>query len=70
MKVVLYGSETCGKCKILKKRLDEASVQYDEQYDPDIVENAIGDNRIPVLCVDGEMLNFSRSIVWIKEMAN
>lgn len=61
--IVLY-STGCPKCGILKKKLDERGMQYQENT---AVEEmlSLGITSVPVLCVDGQMLDFSNAVKWI-----
>ena len=61
--LVLY-STGCSKCGILKKKLDERGMQYQENT---AVEEmlSLGITSVPVLCVDGQMMNFANAVKWI-----
>ena len=66
IKIILY-SNHCPKCKILKMKLDEKKVVYEECNDMDIMmeKNFMS---VPVLEVDGEIMNFNEAIKWVKEI--
>ncbi len=66
MKVILYSSETCPKCNILKKKLDSKKIKYEVFCD---VEKMIldGITNIPILSIDGEKLDFKQATKWIGE---
>lgn len=60
--VTLY-SNNCPRCRVLKKKLEEKKIEYDEVNDIDqMVE--MGFNTTPVLEVDGQFFDFSQAIQW------
>jgi len=64
MAITLY-SNGCPKCKILKQRLDEKRIEYEEKNDPEFLQK----NRIlsfPALVVGGRILKFYQAILWLK----
>lgn len=66
MNVKLY-SNGCPMCGILKRKLDESGVCYEEHNDEDeMVE--LGIVQTPVLSVDGRMMDFGSAIKWVKEV--
>lgn len=62
---ILY-STGCPKCKILKKKLDDANIAYEENNNVDDMLK-LGLEQVPVLFVDGAALNFSEAVKWIGE---
>ena len=65
MNVVLY-STGCPKCKILKKKLDEKKVVYDEETDVEKMKSK-GINRVPVLEVDGKLFSYSEAVKLVND---
>lgn len=63
MMVVLY-TTGCPRCKILKKKLDEAGIEYTENNNVDEMLS-LGISEVPVLKVNGELLNYNSSIEWL-----
>jgi len=61
--VVLY-TTGCPRCKILKKKLDEAGIEYTENNNIDEMLS-LGISEVPVLKVNGELLNYNSSIEWL-----
>lgn len=61
--VTLY-STGCPKCAVLKRKLGERHIAYDEN---DSVEDmtALGITQVPVLAVNGKLLNFSEAVDWV-----
>lgn len=66
--LVLY-STGCPKCGILKKKLDERGMQYQENT---AVEEmlSLGITSAPVLCVDGQMMDFANAVKWINNQGD
>ena len=62
-KIILF-SNNCPKCKILKTKLDQKQITYEECNDVDImIEN--GFLSMPMLQVNGETMNFNEAIKWV-----
>jgi len=64
MNVIKFDSTHCPKCSILKKKLDEKKIEYEEIND---VEKMIklGFTQAPLLEVDGKIMDFKRVVEWI-----
>jgi len=63
--IKLYSND-CPKCKILKRKLDEAGVECEVVSDVDrMVE--MGLTTVPMLEVDEKMMDFMGALNWIKE---
>ena len=65
MNVVMY-STGCPKCKILKKKLDEKKVVYEEETDIEKMKSK-GIDRVPVLEVDGKLFSYSEAVKLIND---
>lgn len=65
MDIVLY-STGCPRCSVLKKKLSEKKIAYEECSDVDIMES-MGIETVPVLSVDGELKDFISANNWINE---
>ena len=63
--VILY-STGCPKCSILKKKLDEKNIPYDTVSDVDYMV-ALGIEQVPVLSVNGDIMEFTQAIKWVNE---
>ncbi len=61
--IVLYSTD-CPKCKVLKKKLEEKGIAYQENNSVEEMLS-LGINQVPVLKVNGELLNFSAANTWI-----
>jgi glutaredoxin len=66
MQITFY-STGCPKCKILKTKLDEKNVQYEVCSDTEVMllHNF---KTVPMLDVDGKVMNFNEAIQWTKEI--
>lgn len=63
--VKLY-STGCTKCTILTKKLDSAGITYEVFDDVDkMIE--MGMTTVPMLEVDGKIMNFKEAVDWIKK---
>ena len=62
---ILY-STGCPKCNILKKKLAEKGVKYDENNS---VEDmlSIGITVVPMLKVNDDLLDFSEAFKWLNQ---
>ena len=61
--IMLY-STGCPRCNILKKKLNEKGIAYEESND---IEKMLEMNifQVPVLVVDGEHMEFGAANDWI-----
>lgn len=63
MELVLY-STGCPKCRVLKKKLSDKGLAFEENSSVDEMEK-LGITEVPVLSIDGELLEFSAAIQWV-----
>ena len=64
--ITIYTTQTCPKCKILKKKLQEKGIEYQEFNDEDEMQR-MGILSVPVMDVDGEQLDFPAAIKYVNE---
>ena len=64
--ITIYTTQTCQKCKILKKKLQEKGIEYKEFNDEDEMQR-MGILSVPVMDVDGEQLDFPAAIKYVNE---
>lgn len=69
MNITLYKTNTCPNCKMLKMLLDKKGISYQEITDIGIMKDK-GISSIPVLEVDGELLDFHSAAAWVKQIKN
>lgn len=65
MKVILY-TTGCPKCKVLEAKLKQKEIDYEEVSDISVMVN-MGFMSVPILEVDGEIMNFTEANTWINE---
>lgn len=65
MQVIIY-STGCPKCKVLKEKLDSKEISYDIISDTSVMINK-GIETVPVLEVDGNVMDFKTAVDWINE---
>lgn len=64
--ITIYTTATCPKCKILKKKLDDKGIAYEEFTDEDEMQR-MGIMSVPVLDVDGDLMDFPQAIKYVNE---
>lgn len=62
--ITIYTTETCPKCKILKKKLDSKNIDYNEVNDIDVLKS-LDIYEVPILDVNGEYLEFNEANSWV-----
>ena len=66
MKVILY-STNCPRCKVLKTKLEQKKIQYEECNDiEEMLKLKI--KMAPMLQVDQSLSDFSYAVKWINSM--
>lgn len=63
MSLILY-STGCPRCNVLKKKLSDKGIAYEEFTDGEQMMD-MGIESVPVLSVNGEMLDFIQANAWI-----
>lgn len=64
MKVILY-SNHCPKCEMMKKMLDMKNISYDI-FDNEDEMIKMGFSSMPMISIDGKIMDFSDGISWVK----
>lgn len=54
----------CPACNVLKKRLDDKNINYEEITDKEVMLSK-GFKSMPMLEVDGQIFDFNGAIKWI-----
>ena len=62
--ITLYTVD-CPRCKMLENRLNKANIEYDVCKDTERMLD-MGMNDVPVLEVDGKLLNYKEATEWIE----
>ena len=63
MNVVMYSTH-CPKCCVLEKKLNDKKIEYEEVNDIEIMQEK-GIVTVPILEVDGEMMDFKKANEWV-----
>lgn len=63
MSVVLYSTH-CPKCKVLESKLNQKSINYEENTDVEMMTQK-GFATVPKLEVDGVVYDFKEAVEWI-----
>jgi glutaredoxin len=63
--IILY-EHGCPRCKVLKSKLDQKGIQYENISDIEVMK-AKGFAEAPKLEVDGTIMDFKEAIEWIGE---
>lgn len=63
--IIMYSTH-CPKCLILEKKLNKAGIDYKVCEDKQIMTEK-GFDLMPVLDVNGQVMNFSEAVKWINE---
>jgi len=61
--IILF-SNNCPKCKILKHKLDQKEVIYEECNDMDIMIKK-GFQSVPILQINDKFMNYNEAIKWV-----
>lgn len=64
-KITLY-QHGCPRCKVLKVKLDQKGIQYDEITDIEVMKEK-GFQEAPKLEVEGVIYGFKEAVEWIGE---
>ena len=65
MNIILYTTH-CPRCTVLTRKLNAKGIQYIECNDIEQMKNK-GIDQVPVLEIDGQLLNFSEANAWVNE---
>lgn len=63
-KVILY-EHGCPRCKVLKSKLNQSGIEYENVNDIEVMK-AKGFNEAPKLEVDGVVMGFKEAVDWLK----
>lgn len=64
-KIVLYSTH-CPKCIMLENRLKQKKVNYETETSEDAIK-ATGFSSVPLLKVDGKIMEFNEAITWVSK---
>ena len=62
--MIIFYSTHCPKCRILELKLKQKNIEYEECND---IEEMLskGIETVPVLEVDGQLLDFGNAVKWV-----
>ena len=63
--IELY-STGCPRCHVIEKKLDSKHIDYKEINDIEVMKS-LGITEVPVLSIDGNLMDFTEANTWINE---
>ncbi len=66
MKQIILYSSGCPQCRVLKKKLEDKNIQFTLNTNVEQMEK-MGFTRVPILEIDGELMDFAAANKWINE---
>lgn len=63
MNIVLYSTH-CPRCTVLEKKLEAKGIKFEVETSVDDML-ALGITQVPMLRVDGKLLNFAEANTWV-----
>lgn len=67
MEIILYSADWCPKCQVLKKKLVAKYVEFKVVKDENVLDE-MGIDELPVLSVDGELMDMVAANNWINSL--
>ena len=64
--IILYSTH-CPKCRVLEQKLKMKNIEYKEVNDIEVMEKK-GFMTVPMLEVDGKVMNFKEANDWINNL--
>ena len=64
--ITLYSTH-CPKCAVLEKKLTQANIEFIINDDLELMKSK-GIKSAPVIEKDGELLDFSKAIAWLRSL--
>lgn len=65
--LVLYSKDNCPRCDMLKSKLNAKGIEFEEVKDINVIES-LGIDFLPVLDVDGELMELSKANNYINSL--
>ena len=66
MEIILYTNH-CPRCNVLKKKLEQKNIEYSEVTSVDDMLS-LGIKAVPILSINGELMDFTKAIQWINQL--
>ena len=67
--ITIYTQPTCGKCRVLKSKLDKLGIPYQENQNISEMQRK-GFLSTPMMVVGNDTYNFSDALQWIESEEN
>lgn len=64
--ITVYTQPGCGKCKVLKAKLQQKGMDYEESQDVDKMQS-LGIQSLPAMQVEDQLLTFEEAIKYVNE---
>jgi len=64
--IILYSTH-CPRCWVLERKLNDKGVSYNT-VDSEEEILSMGIEEVPVLSVDGELMEFSKAVQWVNAL--
>ena len=64
--ITVYTQPNCGKCKVLKAKLQQKGIAYEESQDVDKMQS-LGIMSLPAMQVDDQLFTFEEAIKYVNE---
>ena len=64
--MTVYTIPSCGKCKVLKAKLNSKGIEYEECQNVDKMQE-MGLTNLPVLEINDELLSFEQALKFVNE---
>ena len=64
--IKVYSSISCPKCRMLKMTLQQKGIEYEEITDVNVM-TSLNIKNLPMLGVNGTLLNLPQAMKWIQE---
>ena len=65
--ITVYTQPNCGKCKVLKAKLQQKGIAYEESQDVDKMQS-LGIMSLPAMQVDDQLFTFEEAIKYVNEI--
>lgn len=67
MKITLFSTESCPRCKILRDKMVAKNIDFEECHDEDYMVQ-LGIDMVPILKVEDKMLGFGEANTYINNL--
>jgi glutaredoxin len=64
--IIVYTTEACGRCNILKDKIKKKNIDFKECQDINEMKK-LGINAVPVLKLNDDFLDYKAAVRWINE---